>query len=84
MSTYFLFNARLEQQMSAVIGPDRLAPYLDAAGNSRDAILLYTWNSAIASAFLGPISIIEIALRNVIANRLTATSGRPGSMMQPS
>ncbi|HEX3466445.1 MAG TPA: Abi family protein [Candidatus Elarobacter sp.] len=58
-----------------MIGTDRFAPYLAAAGNRLDALRLYAWNTAIAAAFLGPISVIEVGLRNAISDRLRAAYG---------
>lgn len=70
MSSYFRLDSHLESEMEKQIGDDRFAPYLTAAGNRSDALRLYSWNAAIAGALLGPISMLEVGLRNAIARRL--------------
>jgi len=75
VSSYFRIDVRLETEIERVIGTDRFGPYLAAAGNRADALRLYAWNVALAGAFIGPISVIEVALRNAIAERLNAAYG---------
>jgi Abi-like protein len=75
MSSYFRLDYRLEAEIERLLGTDRFAPYLTAAGNRRDALLLYSWNAAIAGAFLGPISVVEVSLRNAISQQLRAAFG---------
>lgn len=36
---------------------------------------LYSWNTALASAFRGPISVVEVALRNAISEQLRLAFG---------
>jgi hypothetical protein len=58
-------------QIQHVISADRLAGYLaDVGGDAEKAVLLYTWNAALASAFLPVIGLVEVALRNALYERL--------------
>jgi abortive infection bacteriophage resistance protein len=75
VSSYFRLDERLEGEIEKVIGTDRFAPYLAIAGNRSDALRLYSWNAAIAGAFIGPSAMIEVSLRNVVSSRLRATYG---------
>jgi hypothetical protein len=75
VSTYFRLDVQLETEIERVIGDDRFAPYLTIAGSRSDALRLYSWNAAIASAFLGPISMVEVGLRNAFSQGLRAAFG---------
>lgn len=75
MSSYFRLDVRLETEIERLIGAERFAPYLTAAGNRADALRLYSWNAAIAGALLGPISMVEVGLRNAVSEQLRATFG---------
>lgn len=56
----------------------RSAPYLAAAdGDSGRALRLYVWNMEVSSAFLGPLHVLEVCLRNAVDDRLTVMAGRP-------
>ena len=59
-----------------VISVPRFASYLQASGNSREAALeLYRWNLEVSAAFMGPLHLCEIAVRNGIANAIDAVHG---------
>ena len=75
VSSYFILDGRLEAEIEKVVGADRFAPYLSVAGTRLDALKLYSWNSALAAAFLGPIALVEVGVRNAIAGQLRATYG---------
>jgi hypothetical protein len=75
VSSYFRLDIHLEEEIERLIGADRFAPYLTAAGSRLDALRLYSWNAAIAGAFLGPISMVEVALRNAVSTQLRAAFG---------
>ncbi len=75
VSSYFRLDSRLETEIERVIGADRFGFYLATAGSQAEALRLYSWNAAIASAFLGPIAMIEVALRNAISQQLRKTFG---------
>jgi Abi-like protein len=75
VSSYFRLDGPLEASIERLLGPDRFAPYLAAAGNRSDALRLYSWNAALAGAFLGPISMVEVSLRNAISGQLQSRFG---------
>lgn len=55
----------------------RLGRYLSRYnGNRRLALRLYTWNLAASSALWGPISVLEVVVRNSIHDRLVDRTGR--------
>lgn len=52
---------------------ERLSKYMEyCKGDSKKAIRLYRWNTAIGSAFYGPLQTLEITLRENINSVLTA------------
>lgn len=54
----------------------RFASYLQASGNSLEAALeLYRWNLEVSAAFMGPLHLCEIAVRNGIAYAVEAVHG---------
>ncbi len=64
----------LEQRLS----PARLARYLDRYnGNRVPALRLYTWNIEASAALWGPISVIEVAVRNAMHEQLVERCRRP-------
>ena len=75
MSSYFKLDERLEVEIERIIGSDRFTLYQVHAGNTADALKLYSWNTAIASAFLGPIAVVEVAVRNAVSQQLRAAFG---------
>jgi hypothetical protein len=55
------------------ISADRFATYESAIGGDVDlALRLYAWNIAVSSAFLGPLQVLEVALRNALHDALVA------------
>lgn len=54
----------------------RLSKYLQATGNTSDALKLYLWNSEISAALLPILSLCEVTLRNSIDLALTNIYGR--------
>ena len=66
-----LFN-RLE----VVFYPERMGTHLRAAEEDRkEAVRLYTWNTAMCAAFYGPLQALEIAMRNAMHRQLAACYG---------
>ena len=56
--------------------PDRLTRYLAASlGDTKRAIELYVWNTAISSAFYFPLQTLEVGLRNGLHAALGNTFG---------
>lgn len=63
--------------LEALLGEPRLKRYLDRYdGNRTYALRLYRWNLAAASAFWGPISVLEVATRNSIHHLLVERTGQ--------
>lgn len=59
-----------------VISAPRFASYLQASGNSCEAALeLYRWNLEVSAAFMAPLHLCEIAVRNGIADAIEAVHG---------
>jgi hypothetical protein len=61
--------------LSNVISTRRLAPYLAEAGALPRAIDLYVWNIRASAALYGPLSILEVVLRNALHRELKAIFG---------
>lgn len=53
----------------------RFATYLDAAKSEAAALQLYTWNTAVASAFYGPLQTLEVTLRNAVHDAMSVSYG---------
>jgi hypothetical protein len=59
------------------LSPERLGPYVIAAGDDAAAALrLYAWNAEMSAALAATIGHVEIVLRNAIHENLTAWSTR--------
>lgn len=63
--------ARIETALS----PERFARYLAIASSKSDALQYYAWNTALSSAFAGPLQCLEVGLRNAVDGRLASTRG---------
>ncbi len=67
-----------EQQhhLPHILSAPRFATYLKATGNDRtQALELYSWNLQISSAFLVPLHVLEVAVRNAIVEAIEAVHG---------
>lgn len=63
------FDAQEQVAIPLVLSTPRFETYLKARnGNVLRALQLYHWNAQISSAFLYPLHIFEICLRNAVAN----------------
>lgn len=59
-----------------LISPERFQPYLDLCSqDAAKAIRLYTWNIEISAALLGPIHVLEVAMRNSMHQQMSAYFG---------
>lgn len=59
--------------LPAAISAPRLAPYLHRyGGNVQLGVRLYAWNLELSGAFWGPISVLEITLRNAMHEAMSA------------
>jgi hypothetical protein len=57
--------------LPGVISAPRFATYLQATGNDRArALALYEWNLDLSAAFIVPLQICEIAVRNGVAEAI--------------
>ena len=69
-------EADLLNRLEAAFSPERMGTYLRAAGEDRkQAVRLYTWNTAMCAAFYGPLQALEIAMRNAMHRELAACYG---------
>ena len=59
-----------------VISAPRFATYLQAVGNDRDrALALYEWNLTLSAAFIVPLQVCEVAVRNGVAEAIEQVHG---------
>lgn len=64
-------------ELTRLLSAGRLATYVVACNGDREqALRLYAWNVAVASAFWGGFNVLEVAVRNVIHAGLTRLAGR--------
>lgn len=54
-----------------LLSSTRLHPYLVAAGNLDEAMLLYDWNNQVSAAFYESLHYLEVGLRNAFDQTLT-------------
>lgn len=72
----FAYDDGVLDDIERSLSPERFARYLKIAHDDRKAAVhLYTWNTAISSAFYGPLQGLEVALRNAMHSRLSAVYG---------
>jgi hypothetical protein len=68
------FSAQEQLSIPTTLSTPRFATYLAACNNDTHAALrLYGWNARVASAFLFPLHLFEICVRNAVANAASAT-----------
>jgi len=62
--------------LPTVISAPRFATYLRAkGGHVEDALSLYTWNAEVSAAFMVPLHLCEVAIRNAAAEAIQAVHG---------
>lgn len=61
--------------VEAALSTERFSRYLGAASSKSEALQYYAWNTALSSAFHGPLQCLEVGLRNCIHDRLSTTHG---------
>ena len=72
----FQYDTKTQIALEATLPPDRLTAYMAATNNDLEkALKLYTWNSALSSAFYGPLQGLEVALRNSMHRELSRAYG---------
>jgi len=70
-------GAELPEWVRRGLSEARIRPYLVATDGSVEAALrLYWWNVSVSEAFYPALHVIEVALRNVLHERLRSTYGR--------
>ena len=64
------------RDLPQIISAPRFATYLQAAGNHKEqALVLYEWNLLLSAAFIVPLHICEVAVRNGIAEAIEKVHG---------
>ena len=59
-----------------LISEPRFRTYLRACGNDQvQAMQLYEWNLAVSAAFMAPLQVMEVAIRNAAADAIARTHG---------
>lgn len=72
-----LVDAGAASGIDGLLSEARFARYVNRYNGDRTlARRLYTWNLAAASAFWGPIHVLEIAVRNALHDQLVERTGR--------
>jgi hypothetical protein len=78
----FAYSTALHGQLVTSFSRPRLSRYLtDSDGDQDMAIKLYLWNARIAKAFLFPLHVAEVTLRNAVHASMSARYGGPNWMM---
>jgi hypothetical protein len=73
----FVYEAVHKVALKGSLSEERFQTYLDASGGDEDAALcLYTWNTAVAAAFYGPLQACEVTLRNSVNAALAHRYGQ--------
>lgn len=72
----FAYDGVTNAALELCVSPERLAVYLQATANHRQAALdLYIWNLTLSAAFYGPLGIFEITLRNALHREISVLYG---------
>jgi len=72
----FPYDTAVAERLREALSQERFGTYLNAAGNDEQlAFDLYLYNSRLAKAFLYPLSMVEVTLRNRIDLILTSKYG---------
>jgi hypothetical protein len=60
----------------ALLSAERLQPFaIEARSRAVSIESVYVWNQALAAAFLGPLGMVEVTVRNGFDVRLSASFG---------
>jgi hypothetical protein len=69
----FTYDPNASAKLEARLSKSRLAPYIVAAkGDQAFAMKMYLWNARLSKAFLFPLQVVEVAVRNSINEVLAA------------
>jgi hypothetical protein len=78
------YDADLLAALEDALSTPRLAPYIGAArGDRKLAIRIYLWNSRLSKAFLFPLNIAEVTIRNAMDRALSSEFGGSNWILQP-
>jgi len=70
------FTSEEIRDLPFVISPPRFATYLQATGNDRErALALYEWNLTLSAAFVVPLQVCEVAVRNGVVEAIEMVHG---------
>ncbi len=70
------FSAEELRDLPDIISAPRFATYLQAkGGHVADALELYAWNAEVSAAFMVPLHLAEVAIRNAAAEAIQAVHG---------
>lgn len=70
------FSAEELRDLPDIISAPRFATYLQAkGGHVADALELYAWNAEVSAAFMVPLHLAEVAIRNAAAEAIEAVHG---------
>lgn len=70
------FTPDQEHYLPYVLSAPRFATYLRATGHDRThALTLYHWNLQVSAAFMIPLHVLEVALRNAVVDAIEAVHG---------
>jgi hypothetical protein len=71
-----VFTADELRELPVVISAPRFATYLRASANDADrALELYHWNLEVSAAFIVPLQVCEVAVRNGVVEAIEAVHG---------
>ncbi len=63
------------QAVKAALSAARISTYERSAGANGDALSLYSWNTSVSGALLGPLHVCEVVVRNAVADALARVYG---------
>jgi hypothetical protein len=73
----FVYDDAIRAELRKRMSEERFATYLDAeSGDEIAACQKYVWNTAVASAFYGPIQTLEVTLRNATHQAIANSYGQ--------
>lgn len=64
-----------------IISTERFATYIAARADITQALALYQWNAQISAAFMFPLHVYEICIRNAAANAIAHFYGPDWTMV---
>ena len=71
----FAYDESETAALISTISPTRFSTYRQQVESDAGALQLYTWNTAAAAAFYGPLQTLEVTLRNAVHDVLSRSHG---------